>query len=184
MFRYPDKPASAPASIIQDLKPGEWLAQFKHDGWRCLIERTPNACTFTSRTNTPIPISPDFARRVSEAFQALPAGCVIDSEWMGRRDGQPEGLVLFDLLHDGARWLDKIDIEMRFSLLLNVMVNCDPVPGWQIVSVGYAPFQAFYDFAQKEPGVEGIVLKRRGSGLVLSTRGSAINPGWIKAKWR
>ena len=59
-FVYPDKPTSSTHLVLPHLAEGEWLAQTKYDGWRCLVFLTPSRqLHFVSRENKPLPVSRD-----------------------------------------------------------------------------------------------------------------------------
>jgi ATP-dependent DNA ligase len=45
-------------------------------------------------------------------------------------------------------------------------------------------YSTFFDAMQDRPEAEGIVLKRRDARYIGSYRSSALNPGWVKCKWR
>src|SRR5262245_10948096 len=101
-FRYPDKPFhTIPPSVIGSL-PGEWIAQLKVDGWRCVIEVTQaGPFIYTSRHNKPIPISAECSTAFEVEVRSLnvPVGTVFDGEWTARRPAiREEALWLFDVI--------------------------------------------------------------------------------------
>ena len=198
-FRYPDKPVEATPAVLDTLTPGEWLAQTKPDGWRCLIDcavenkgpRDVMRLEFLTRHAKPMPIDEDLAHRVSVWLHntGLPR-LLIDAEWMGRRDGQPESLWVFDLLTQGDPWeLGGKPAWMRFDMLRTLCRDFPPPDRVRLVewtsgegdTISYADF---FERVRYQPGIEGIVLKRASSRYIGSIRHCAENPDWLKVKWR
>ncbi len=38
LTRFPDKPLASSVAVLPSLRDGQWLAEFKYDGWRVWIE--------------------------------------------------------------------------------------------------------------------------------------------------
>ncbi len=187
LFRYPDKPTASGPGILPTLADGEWLAQMKHDGFRCLVEWNGHTPTLTSREQKPIPASIDLRCDLIAALDGL-APMLLDAEWMGRRDGQREGLVLFDVLAVRGRWLGEEPAWDRFLRLVALRgVGGAPLrvlpPTVRLVDWTHEGYPAFFE-RSKQPGVEGIVLKHRASRFIGSTRRCVDNPQWLKVRWR
>lgn len=180
-FRHPDKPQAAPDSMLSQLRDGDWLAQHKPDGYRCLILWDGRTPTFRSRHNKPLAVTQGLADEVAASLRGIGSPALIDAEWMGRRDGQPESVYLFDLLMVGGYWIGHHGVRGRFGTLCGAVVPSDRV---RIVPWALSNYSGFYERSKTSPGVEGIVLKRTESPYIGSTRGSAINPHWLKIKWR
>lgn len=180
-FRFPDKPTRGAPGILDTLREGDWLAQFKPDGFRCLIDWDGRRAILTSRHAKQLPVSHDLLGELAEALRHVLPGSVIDAEWMGRRDGQPEGLYLFDLLVDEGCWIGHHGAIGRFNTLRG---DITPTERVRIVPWTLNGYPEFFERSKAAPGVEGIVLKRTDSKFIGSTRTSVDNPHWIKVKWR
>lgn len=182
-FRYPDKPTPSGPGVLPDLPDGEWLAQMKSDGYRCLLAWNAQCPTFTSRHAEPLPASVDLGCDVIGALDGLPP-LLLDAEWMGRRDAQPEGLVVFDLLAYDGRWLGEKQAGQRFAELLTLWRSVRERPTVRLVEWATSGYHAFFERSKTLPGVEGVVLKHTTSRFIGSTRRSQDNPLWMKVKWR
>lgn len=180
-FRFPDKPTRASAAALPDLQDGQWLAQAKPDGFRAVIQWDGSFPRLTSRHEKPIPISHGLLTELSEALRGVLPNSTIDGEWMGRRDGQPEGLWLFDLIEDEGCWIGHHGALCRFNTLRQ---SVRPSARVRIVPFTLTDYGAFFEHSKTIPGVEGIVLKRTDSKYIGSTRSSVDNPQWMKIKWR
>ena len=187
-WRFPDKPVDSAPAILTTLAEGEWLAQLKIDGWRCLIEWEPDGAglTLTSRHQEPIPASADLRRELTCLLEPQRAPLLIDAEWTGRRDRQPEGLVLFDLLGLEDEWLGGEGALARFHELRMLGSELGIGEGGRIRAVAWTlrDYPAFFEYSRTVPGVEGIVLKRCNSRYVGSVRRSVDNPAWLKVRHR
>ena len=181
MFRYPDKPSSQLARAgLADL-PKLYIAELKLDGWRCVIERTIAGLTFTSRHNKPIPISDALADELLWVadLAKLPEGTLLDAEWLARRPAaRHESLWIFDIMQFGEAPFWGRSTQERLKLLRCI------VPGEIVAPTAGGDYADFFDAMQDRGDAEGIVLKRRDARYIGSFRGSALNPGWLKCKWR
>ena len=117
-------------------------------------------------------------------------GSILDGEWMGRRDQQPEGLYLFDLLQWGESWvgleetrvvqarcggkikelsLDRgfhsFDNQTELSELVDTL--CLPKPGVKQAAEQTATATAtFHRARQSHPGIESAIgALQAGNGL-------------------
>lgn len=181
-MRHTDQPAPVSPAYLRSLRDGEYLAQEKCNGWRCLTRMERGVLTFTSRHGKPLPVSGEIRELLRPRLEALPSPVLIDSEWMGRRAGQPEALILFDLLELGpAGWLGQRGALDRFKYLLRLGDLTEaPVirfPRWTLE--GYS---AFFEQSREWAGCEGVVLKQVNSPYVGSVRGCTVNPCWFKAR--
>ncbi|MGE5610378.1 MAG: RNA ligase family protein [Bacillota bacterium] len=184
-FRFPDKPTTSSEGVLTTLRDGDWLAQAKYDGWRALVEWDGTRALLTSRHQEIIPASQTLLAEIAEALAPLPP-CLLDGEWMGRRDGQPESLWLFDLLAIEGTWLGNVGAAERFARFCRVPWPKIPDPGPRVklvecVTSGYIEF---FQYSKRLPGCEGIVLKHKDSKFIGSVRKCVDNPLWLKAKWR
>ena len=160
MFRYPDKPLSSSLGALDRLVEGEWLADLKYDGWRALVGWDGKDVTLTSRHRKPLPATARLLAQLRDAFRAT-GPALLDGEWMGRRDGQGESLVLFDVLETDGQSCWGLRADERRALLLGLGLH---VPLVVYVDCGY---REFFE-RSKVPGCEGIVLKRKDSRLIGS----------------
>lgn len=198
IFRYPDKPLTEiRREQLDELEGHGYMATLKMDGWRCLTrEAGPNErgeympLVYTSREEKPLPVSHTM-RVMFEPWlrcQRLPAGgALFDAEWNSRRPGaRCEHLWLFDLLELDGMDLRSQPAMARWCALLTAV----PRETWLfVVPMVTSDFGAFYDKYQNGTddlslGAEGIVLKHQDSRHVGSVRQCALNPQWIKCKWR
>jgi ATP-dependent DNA ligase len=192
-WRYPDKPKhtlSRAALVAGMFAEGDFLAEAKADGWRCLIEVAPQGVTYTSRENKPLPVSIDVREPLEAAlFEALRPfvkhGTLLDAEWIARRPGARdtacgEQLVIFDLLRIGEGEYFGESVRGRWQGLQALA----PLAPW-IVPATFGDYLGTFDRWQQEiPWAEGIVLKRLDSHYIGSARECALNPGWSRVKWR
>ena len=181
MFRYPDKPIRATPAVLDTFADGDWLAQFKYDGWRDLIRWDGERATHTSRHNQPLPVSSAIIAETHALLRGLPP-MLLDSEWTGRRNGLRERVYLFDLLEWSGAWLGNTGAEDRFrKLRAEVRERAHLVSiadGW---TEGY---RELFEESRKDDRYEGIVLKRCSGRFIGSVRDSVENPAMLKIKWR
>lgn len=181
-MRHTDQPAPVSPAYLRSLRDGEYLAQEKRNGWRCLTRMERGTLTFTSRHGKPLEVSGALRELLRPRLEALPSPVLIDSEWMGRRAGQPEALVLFDLLELGpAGWLGQRGALERFRWLLRLADLAEP-PMIVFPRFTLGEYPAFFEQSREWPGVEGIVLKRVDSPYVGSVRGCTVNGQWFKVR--
>ena len=185
MFRYPDKPRWATAGVLPVLKDEEWLAQFKADGWRAVVTLQPDTVQLLSRHNLPLPASERLLETAARTLRAagVPVGSVLDGEWMGRRDQQPEGLYLFDLLQWGESWIGLEATSSRFCRLREVLAGHETAEV-RLIPWATSRFMELFSASRQVPGMEGIVLKRATAPFIGSLRRSVDNPHWMKVRWR
>lgn len=181
-FTYPDKPVQAGPLILPALQAGDWLAQFKYDGWRTLIYKDQaGMLQLLSREREPIPSSRKALEALAEDLRPLAPDTLLDSEWVARRAGNAAGVerfVVFDLL----RWRG-VDYTQREALARWVEL-CGLVPHHLRVQATRDAYGAFFDESKRDPLTEGIVLKRITSPFLGSCRKCRVNPQWLKVKWR
>jgi ATP-dependent DNA ligase len=204
-WRFPDAPSSEISRAGLAALPPGYMAQLKMDGWRCVIEFTPEGVTFTSRHRKPIPISNDLREKFTGAnwrtgwplpkhdsylCTNIPPGTILDAEWCSRRPGnREESLTVFDVMQLGDEPLWGHLATDRFTVLKS-WLPCEwivpyMIPLTVIPLTGHIGYQGFFDIMQKlHPEAEGIVLKRLDSKYIGSYAKCADNPGWIKSRWR
>ena len=112
---------------------------------------------------------------------------LIDCEFMGRRDGQPEALRLFDMLALNGKWVGDLAAYARLGMLtagFPELKDAGTESRISIVPFTTGRYQDFFEFSRTLPGAEGIVLKHKTSRFIGSVRKSVDNPMWLKVKWR
>lgn len=186
LARFPDKPTPSVASVLPTLPRGQYLAQFKWDGWRCCTTvgrpGAADALEFDTRQAKSCPVSDALRADLAAALAAVPPGSILDGEWMARRAGNAEGeerMWFFDVLRLGGEWVNARPAAERFDLLRRY-VPPSLIGPWT-VHVDYA---AFFESSKADPRTEGIVLKHVDSPHTASTRKCVVNPFWLKVKWR
>lgn len=184
-FRFPDKPTKATTSVLPHLEDGDWLCQFKPDGWRTLVTVAEDGITLTSRHNEPIPAAPEFVTDVARSLReaGMPSGTILDGEWMGRRDGQSERLYLFDMLQLEGCWIGGEGSCTRF-MRLGRQIQHHQTDKVRLVTSTLGDYAGMFADSQAAPGVEGIVLKRISAPYIGSRQRSIDNPNWLKVRWR
>jgi len=187
LSRFPDKPVASDVAILNDLEPGRWLCQAKPDGFRTVVGvglGPGGSLALTSRHDEPIRPSKPFAAAMRAALGHLPAGTLLDGEYLGRRPGADgklptERLWLFDVLRWGeSDWRHREEAAARFACLRAI------VPPELVVPWTDRDYRPFFERCKLDPTFEGVVLKAANSPLILSVRGSQDNRQWIKCKFR
>jgi ATP-dependent DNA ligase len=181
LTRYPDSPVMSGPDILPTLADGDYLVQYKVDGWRCVAERQPDGrWTFTSRHDKALPVTSVLRRRVEPLLEHLPPGTMLDGEYLGRRPpvvGE-EQFIAFDVMRHGAEWHTRKGAGERFRLLMEL------VPDELIVGHDFGDYPAFFESAKQLPTAEGIVLKHVASPYIGSVRKCAENRQWLKIRHR
>ena len=204
MTFYPDKPTRSTPKVLPALVDGEWLAQFKADGWRALVTWDGAKVAVTTRNGRVIKTGDGLAAELRRMMRATPAGTVLDGEWLGMRrtesngdgedddrhwrrvrEGETEQLVLFDVLRVGGTCTSNVGALARFRLLQEFWKATGGAKAHQHVRLVRSTCRRYREFflaAAAEPLCEGIVLKRVGSRIIGAKDGCADNPQWLKVK--
>lgn len=202
-FRFPDNPNEAGPAILLDLKkrePGEWVGQYKWDGWRSLLYKQNGQWVRHSKYDTGLQAKTPIPATLIQELNALnfPDGTAFDGEWMGMRavnhlNGR-HYLILYDLHYHEGLWQGDKPYAQRLALLTNLFdthkarckvqtLNIELIessPG----AAGTGNLLELFQRAKTMPLTEGIVVKRLDSKLKGGLADSAKNPQWIKVKWR
>ena len=198
MFR----PMNNPKRISQDfLKrmalqevPGSWLAQPKYDGWRCQGYKSDGAWQFYAKSGEPSSkLPPQDLRDELAALFADQDGIALDMEWMGPRCvpelrnrygvGNYNGFRVFDLLYVNGLWVGGDPFSQRYANLSTIMALSKAkveAPRIEVVPAVDREWDKMFEESQKDDLLEGIVLRRATSKIVLAED----NPSWYKAKYR
>lgn len=189
-WRFNDMPIMSRPSLLASMPAADWVAQLKMNGWRAWIRWDGTTLSVISRHRKAIKVNPAVMARTVRMFrEAAIEPCLIDGEYMGKRDKAvalvTEGFWFFDLLELEGVWLGNTGALARYHalrklvgmdgrILLTETMPCD-VKG---------NLAAFFDHSRTVPGCEGIVLKRAASRYIGSVRECRENPEWLKFKWR
>lgn len=189
-YRYPDIPSLVTPNVLDTLTPGDWLAQFKFNGFRTLYEWDGELLALWSRHKRWL-TEPTWAFRqeIVARLRDLPP-CIIDGEWMGRRAGQPERAWFFDMLAVDGEWIGNLPASDRFTQLQLALGDAAElvVPWFQKVGRGLVQisgYRAFYEHSKawEDRGCEGVVLKKADGRFFGRVDACYPNPGWLKVKF-
>lgn len=215
-FRYPDDPIRVPHDQLQemeDLLPGQWIAQPKGDGWRRPGYFENGQWVFYSKRNEEASKLPPEDLLGELAGMTWPEGTAIDMEWMGPRcveemrkrhyglnllpvpyqgktyDPTPgHELWIFDLLYADGKWQGRQPADERIAKLEKIFKQASAgSPGHPRIILVQSRREKLADFFQeqtKDPLSEGLVLRQAQSKLIGSARNPAKNKGMLKAKYR
>jgi ATP-dependent DNA ligase len=197
-IRCPDKPIRTSQESLSGFeKEGGYLATYKYDGWRCIIDWDGENVGFYSRRDvdsggpTAHPVS-DSLREEVLAFireNKLPPNTRLDSEWIARRTEGPEAIYVFGIQYLNGEWLGRDSEDLRWTIVEGLTYNQPHVHLADAAKDNYVEF--FNKIREKNEGlpegkqrVEGIVLKRLDGRLLGNIKTCKKNPSWFKVKWR
>lgn len=198
-FRIINNPVRVSQDFLKRLsdaaRPGEWIGQLKHDGWRRPAYKINGAWHFQSKTSGgeegTRPIPSDLVREISTLFKDVD-NLAIDMEWIGNRCKDElraiygagyNGFRVFDLLFLEGKWLGEQPVSERLASLRTIYEVArakNPAPRIELVESHDRGWDKLFEESKRNPLVEGIVLKKATSKLI--PKGD--NPQWIKVKWR
>lgn len=195
MNRYPDNPKRVSLDFLRtlDSEPaGTWLAQPKLDGWRKIADSTSGEWHYGAKHtkgDAAKPLPPELRKE----FESLswPKGIVLDCEWVGCRvveHVKEHCLHVFDILMHENDWLGNMGFWERYKLLAHIFAKASLyIPGPYVHLVPCWPNPGLMDrFMEQlqDPLSEGLVVRHKDSGLVGSFSAPAVNPQWVKVKYR
>lgn len=150
-FRHPDKPIETSREVVADLDAsGDWLGQYKYDGYRTEIYFSDNKIELFTRVGNPLQKVVKVPQQISGDFctmqkninnQPIPVhlydsysasldvnpvlfnGAVLDGEFVGPRGSLSPHLYLFDVLALGGCWLTRVAFSSRWNVLKNLCDN-------------------------------------------------------------
>jgi ATP-dependent DNA ligase len=205
-FRYPDKPTEVSPDFVRGLKPQEWIAQGKYDGWRALIcIDGAQSVRILSRENHPLqetksPERRQVIERMRLEFQSLglPPGTILDSELVGPRGKHDWAIYIFDCLAWEGTWLARTPFEQRWAKCREIGPKIEGSKRLFLAETIFgsptmpnAFLDHFYELKSRweRDGrgldlFEGIVLKRRTGTLLLRPNSCAKSNHMFKLKYR
>lgn len=188
---FPDKPGITLPPMGLNAVKGDWLAQPKPDGWRCVVIVGGDEVVYMSRHNKPLPVSDELRARWDKYLcAAFPVDTWIDGEWMERRPAaREERLWLFDLISVGGYTAVQFPASERYAMLARTLGPDHELLLPCKLTTSQADREAFWRAVapggpRHQPGWEGIVLKDPESRYIGNSRKCAQNMRWIKVKWR
>lgn len=214
VFRYPDKPIVTTPDVVKRFESaGDWLAQDKYDGFRVQIYFTSKGVELLTRVANPLEkvakvpaeltaklaqiqrdfkLNPSVAKDIATnlAEQGLPAGTVLDGEFVGPRGSHQPCVYLFDILAASGQWLTRVPYIDRWNFVKSL-----PIPQSPFVSLAHTieggflhRFEVLKDqWVKGGKGMdlcEGLVLKRKSGLLDMSATSSVKSKHVFKLKFR
>ncbi len=172
-----------PATVLGDV--GDWRVEWKWDGIRAQCIRRGGGHFIWTRGEE---LVTERYPEVAEAVATLPEGSVLDGELVAWRDGAvlpfaelqrrigrkqvgarlraevPVRLLAYDLLEHAGQDLREQSLEIRRQQLERLLAEAPPALGLSpLLAAGGWPALARARAGARERGVEGLMLKRRGS---------------------
>lgn len=119
----------------------------------------------------------------------IPSNTRFDCEWMGRRTGEHEKLVVFGIQYYNSDWIGCESERIRWDLVKSFKFEGNLIVLAESAEENHGDlFRKVRDNDLLLPEelweTEGIVLKQEDSKLIGNLNHSEINGGWFKAKWR
>lgn len=183
-WRYPDKMPEAKHERLDVFEErGDYVCQQKLDGYR-LVVMIDEEVKALSRHMKKLPVSQALLNSILEI--GLPAGTMLDTEWIKMRGGDSEKIAILDGLYIGGEWVgtqalnDRRALWYGKALPAGIIVPAETTTGFR----GFLASQIDEGVAPDKTLSEGVVVKRLTAKLVGDRSKSAENPLWAKIKWR
>lgn len=195
-FRSPDKPIPTTQEVVRKLPESSWLVQPKYNGWRMLaFIDSPTEIRCLSRVGRPMedtgalfnPSIKDGFKEIKSHGHLLPAGTILDCEFIGPRGKLEPAIYIFDMLAWNGDWLANEPFEQRFERCRDLFL---PDQMFHVVTTIDQDFLGLYNKLKtdwEETGNtlhEGIVLKSRKGKLKLNRASCADSSAMLKLKYR
>lgn len=190
-FRFPDKPVETTPDVVKGLDPSKWIAQEKYDGWR--LESYfdgPGHVRCLTRVGRPMEQTRSgFNSEVGDLIKSmkLPAGTILDAEFVGPRGHQDPAVYIFDMLAWDGDWLVREPYEKRWERCQRLILPDGPIHLAETVEDNFIAFferlKAGWDRASISL-CEGIVVKARKGKLKLDRNSSKKSDVMFKLKYR
>jgi ATP-dependent DNA ligase len=196
-FRHPDKPIDTAPSVVKGMKNKQWLAQAKYDGWRLQVYVDgPGHVRCLTRMGRPIEqacrkswTTDSFSESFVKLLQdmKLPAGTVLDAEFVGPRGHLDPAIYIFDMLAWDGEWLTTETYEQRWARCEYLKLPNGPIHLAETVESDFIGFferlKATWD-GKSIDLCEGIVLKFRKGKLKLSRNSCQKSDSMFRLKYR
>ncbi len=195
-IRCPDKPVRTSQDSLSDFDE-EYIATYKYDGYRCIIDWDGKWPGFFSRrdVNSGGPTKhPVCESLVQEVFNFLkinnvPPNTRLDSEWVAKRTEGPEKIFIFGIQYLNGEWLGQDTEDFRWTIVKTFKYNQPHVQLAKSARKDYVNFFAKIksqneNLLEGKQQIEGIVLKKANSQLSGNLKSGKKNTGWFKIKWR
>jgi ATP-dependent DNA ligase len=178
-------------------KEGGYIATYKYDGWRCIIDWDGKNVQFFSRRDVDSggPTKHNVCETLIEETRQflitndVPPNTRLDSEWVAKRTKGPEELYIFGVQYLNGEWLGRDIEDLRFTIVETFRYE---QPHVHLATYTRENFTEFFeniksqnvDLSEGKQRVEGIVLKRVDGKLLGNLKVGKKNNGWFKVKWR
>jgi ATP-dependent DNA ligase len=150
---------------------GHWVAELKHDGWRCMAQCGDFVSMWTRHGRR----IEDTPRKIREALTRLPAGTVLDGELI--RGAYIDRYIVWDCLSTDGRDLRNCPLSERI-MRLGEIITQDLNPHVVIVNRATTPRDKEMMWKCREQrDAEGVVYKRLSD--TYPPEGGAV---WLKVK--
>lgn len=190
-FRHPDKPIETTPKVVAKLPSKLWLAQAKYDGWRLQAYFDgPGHVRCLTRTGRPMEQTRSgFQAEVGHLLESmsLPAGTVLDTEFIGPRGHQEPAVYIFDMLAWDGEWLTGEPYEKRWKRCQSLALPNGSIHLAETVQDNFVAFferlKATWDGRSIDLW-EGIVVKSRKGKMKLDRNRSRKSDTMFKVKYR
>lgn len=197
-IRCPDKPLRTAQTTLPGFdREGGYIATYKYDGWRCIIDWDGENVGFFSRRDVQAggPTRHNVCETLVEEVKSflkdndVPPNTRLDSEWVAKRTEGPEEIFIFGIQYLAGEWLGRDIEDLRWTIVETYKYNQPHVRLAEFTRENYTEFferikARNEDLPEGKQRVEGIVLKRDDSKLSGNLKVGKKNPGWFKIKWR
>lgn len=197
-IRNPDKPIRISQEELVSLdKEGGYIATYKYDGWRCIIDWDGQNVGFFSRRDVELggPTAHKVCQSLVEETVAflkennIPPNTRLDAEWAAKRTEGPEEIYIIGIQYLNGEWLGSEIEDVRWTIVETLKYSQPHVHLAESTRSNYAEF--FQQIKSKNEHlpeghqrVEGIVLKKANSKLIGNLKSCKQNMSWLKVKWR
>jgi len=190
-FRYPDKPIETTPDVVSTLSSKLWLAQVKYDGWRLQAYFDgPGHARCLTRMGRPMDqVRSGFQPEVGHLLESmsLPAGTVLDAEFIGPRGNLQSAVYIFDMLAWDGEWLTREPYEKRWERCQSLTLPQGDIHLAETVEDNFLALferlKAAWD-GENISLCEGIVVKNRKGRMKLDRNSSQKSDGMFKCKFR
>ncbi len=190
-FRFPDKPSVATPESVAKFRSGDFIGQWKYDGWHVEIIKHRARVEVLTRVGRSILDIPGakFPKSLIESLNGLdiPEDSVLSGEYVGPRGKHEPAIYLFDSLAYAGKWL-------TFEPFKNRWDRCQKFKLPNGIKLARSFGDSFLDEFNKLKNewnhrqdmslTEGIVLKSKCGNLTLSRTDNVKSNCQFKLKFR